>query len=245
MIYFFSDVHLGLFERNKEIERENLLVKFLEAISEDCQKLFIVGDLFDFWFDFKTVIPRNFFRTISSLYKLKTKGIEIFYFMGNHDFGHYNFFETELGIPVIPNDLEIVLSGKKFFISHGDGKIPNDYGYFFLKKILRNRIAQKLYRFIHPDIGIWLASHSSKKSRYYSQHRNPIDVDPLFEFAKTKIEEGFDFVVMGHSHHVSYINHQHGIYVNLGDWFAEPMFARFNGDSIALMKVKEYTNIVG
>lgn len=239
MIYFFSDVHLGFFDRNKETEREGMLVAFLESISHNCEKLFIVGDLFDFWFDYKTVIPRHFFRTISTLHKLKTLGVEIFYIMGNHDFGHYNFFEMELGIPIIPNDLEIVLSGKKFLISHGDGKIPNDYGYLVLKKILRNRLAQKLYRLIHPDLGIWLASRSSQKSRSYTQNRNPIVPDPLFEFAKAKIEEGYEFVVMGHTHQANCINYQGGTYVNLGDWFNDPTFAQFDGNSIALLKVKE------
>ena len=138
MIYFISDAHLG--HEKKDINRtvEDTLIAFLGKIQSDCEKLFIVGDLFDYWFEYKSVIPKIYIRTLAALINLKDKGIPIEYIMGNHDFGHYKYFEEEMGIPVFRDDIEREINGKKFYISHGDGKSYNDTGYLILKKILRN-----------------------------------------------------------------------------------------------------------
>ncbi|MCX7880252.1 MAG: UDP-2,3-diacylglucosamine diphosphatase [Ignavibacteria bacterium] len=239
MVYFISDVHLGFFDCKTEYQRETLLVDFLNAIENDCKILILVGDLFDFWFDYRYVIPKHFYRTLAKIYDLVCKNIEIVYLMGNHDFGHYRFFDEEYGIKVLENDLELDIYGKKFYITHGDGKIKNDFGYGILKKILRNRISQKLFRLIHPDLGIWLAAKSSKRSRNFSQKNTNLDNSSLFEFAKQKIEQGFDIVVAGHSHRLEFQKYKDGIYINLGDWLNEPHFAKFNGESIALYSVRE------
>ena len=132
MIYFFSDVHLGLLSRAEDKIREELLLKFLDKIRNDCERLFIVGDLFDYWFEYKTVIPKYFFRTIHMLYEMRREGIEIEYVMGNHDFGHKDFFQSELDIYVHKDDIERELYGNKFYISHGDGKSHKDTGYKIL-----------------------------------------------------------------------------------------------------------------
>lgn len=240
MIYFISDIHFGFFERKTEILREQIFFDFLQKIEISCQKLFIVGDLFDHWFDYAKVIPKDYYRIVSRLYDFKKNGKEIIYLMGNHDFGHYKFFEDELGIEVIDGDLEIEISGKKFYISHGDGKIPKDYGYLLLKKILRNQMAKKFYRLIHPDIGIAIAANSSKQSRKHNSSKYKINSDPLLDFARKKIEEGFDYVVLGHTHRSGITNYGKGTYVNLGSWLDIPRFAYFDGNEIQLLEVENF-----
>lgn len=239
MVYFISDLHLGYFEGEKEKKREGLFLSFLDYIATEGNSLVIVGDLFDYWFDYKFVIPKKFYRIVSKLAEIKSKGTEIIYLMGNHDFGHYKFFQEELGIEIHTEDLELILNGKKFFISHGDGKITNDKGYLILKKLLRNRSIQKLFRLLHPDLGLWLAISSSRKSRNYTTKREKKDFNSLFEFAKKKIEEGFDFVIMGHSHKSEYKEYLDKIYINLGDWFTTPLCACFDGSKIELIEIKK------
>ncbi len=237
MYYFISDVHLGFYPRERERERERILINFFEKIASDCQTLFIVGDLFDYWFEYKTVIPRDYIHTLSALLSLRKKNIEIEYLMGNHDFGHKDFFQNELGIQVYRNDIERELNGKRFFISHGDGKIKNDNAYLILKKILRHPLSNKLYRLIHPDWGIKLASSSSKGSRNYTEKKNFGEIDSLMEFAKSKIGDGFDYVIMGHRHRVAIEKINNGYYINLGDWFKNIHFGKFDGEFFHLTPI--------
>lgn len=240
MIYFISDIHFGFYERKIEQKREQLFFDFLQVIQDNCKKLYIVGDLFDHWFDYKKVIPREFFRIVSKLYEFKANGRDIVYLMGNHDFGHYNFFNQDLGIDVLEEDLEVEIFGKKFFISHGDGKIPGDYGYLFLKKILHNPFSKMLYRLIHPDIGISIAMNSSKHSRKYNINKFKSKSDLLHDFARLKIASGFDFVILGHTHQPGIFNFDKGTYVNLGSWLDSPKFAYFDGNKIQLIEVENF-----
>ncbi len=239
MIYFISDVHLGILKRDEDRLREDLLIGFLEKISDNCTKLFIVGDLFDYWFEYRTVIPKYFYRTLFTLKQMRLKGIEIEYVMGNHDFGHRTFFGSELDIPIYTNDIERELYGKKFYISHGDGKSYKDTGYKILKKILRNRTAQFLYRMIHPDIGIALASTSSRKSRVYTDKKNYGDREGMRDFAEKKISEGYDYVIMGHRHKLIRERIGTGTYINLGEWIHFPSYAVFDGQDIETGSVRE------
>ena len=239
MIYFLSDVHLGFEDRALDKKREDLLLKTLDVVSEDCRTLVILGDLFDFWFEYKTVIPKIFYRTITKLYEIKQNGIEIIYLMGNHDFGHKSFFSDELGVEIIKDDVEIVFYGKRFYLSHGDGKSFYDSIYNFLKKILRNPISLYFYTKLHPDLGIKLASGSSKESRKHTSKKKYGDVEGMEQFAGKKIEEGFDYVVMGHRHKLIMKKLGNGFYVNLGDWLHEPHIGRFDGDKFELIKVKD------
>ncbi len=240
MIYFFSDVHLGLLERDKDREIEDLLLAFLDKASENAETIAILGDLFDYWFEYKTVVPKYFYRTLTKLESLVRRGIEIVYVMGNHDFGHLDFFEKELGIPVHDADIEREFYGKKFYLSHGDGKALNDAGYLVLKKILRSPLSNKLYRKIHPDCGIGLASSSSKTSRTYTDKRTYGVRDGLQIFAEKKISEGFDYVVMGHMHLPKFVPIEKGYYLNLGAWFEEAVFGMFDGERLSLNKTKEF-----
>jgi len=250
MYYFISDLHLGFLKREEDKSREDVFLDLLKKISIDAQEIFLVGDIFDFWFDYNTVIPKYFYRTLAEIYNLKSKNIKINYLIGNHDFGHYKFFEDELGINIIKDDLSIKLGDKKFYISHGDGKALNDYGYLLLKKVLRSKISNYLYRIIHPDIGISLASNSSQKSRNFTDKKNYSDDDGLKQFAINKIEEGYDYVIMGHKHRKEYHKHnynnssmkQSGTYINLGEWFNSPQIGIFNGFDFELMAVEKFLN---
>lgn len=235
MIYFVSDIHLGLFERKQDIKREDVFLHFLNKISQDCDKLYLVGDIFDYWFDYDSVIPKYFYRTLAALYDLR-KRCEIEFVIGNHDFGHISFFEEELGIPVHGVDIERNHSGKRLYISHGDGKDPNDKGYLFIKKIMRAPISLALYLKLHPNIGIKLASSSSKKSRDYTSKKDFGDKDAMLNFAKNKIDEGCDYVIMGHRHKAETTHYKHGLYVNLGEWIRAPHYGVFDGEKFDLVK---------
>lgn len=248
MYYFISDVHLGFYKREKDKPREELFLKLLDKLSINSEKIYLVGDIFDFWFDYNTVIPKDFYRILTKLSELKSKGIDIVYLMGNHDFGHNKFFKEELGIEVIQTDIEITLQNKKIYIAHGDGKAYNDTGYLILKKILRSNWANKIFRFLHPDFGIWLASNSSKSSRSYTDKKDFSEKDGLKDFAITKIEEGFDYVIMGHKHKKNFLKHEYeksgklryGYYVNLGEWFNDPQIGIFGNGELKLSSVKEF-----
>lgn len=245
MIYFISDVHLGYGAKESYRKREEELLAVLDSISKDCEHLYIVGDLFDYWFEYNTVIPREFYRTLNALKELRLRGISIDYVMGNHDFGHQNFFQDELDIPIYRDDTEFIIKGKKFLLSHGDGKVYGDWGYLILKSILRNKFNIKLFQWLHPDIGIRLASHSSHVSRDSTSETELREPNGLTDFAKKKIiEDGYDVVVMGHQHKPLMLevqeNGHKGTYINLGDWLQHRTFACFDGVTIRHCKVDDY-----
>lgn len=236
--YFISDLHLGLESKEQENRKEKILEGFLESVQGNCEKLFILGDLFDYWFEYKRVLQKGYFRTFTALHNLRESGTEIHYLIGNHDFLHRDFFENEIGCRIYNEEVEIEIEKKKFFLGHGDGLVANDKGYRILKKILRNRITQKLYSFLHPDFGIWLASSTSKTSRDYTTKKNYGEIDGLFETAKTKIDEGYDYIVFGHSHNLSYKKYKSGIYINLGSWLEKPRVGKFSNNKFEIIDWK-------
>ena len=235
---FISDIHLGLESKELEKQKEKLLVKFLYYAKENCDELFIVGDLFDYWFEYKRVYQKGFFRTLTALQDLTEGGIKVHYFIGNHDFMHSTFFRDEIGVELYEDSLSTVLNNKKFFIAHGDGLVKNDYGYLILKKILRNKALQKIYSWLHPDIGISLASSTSKTSRDYTSKKDYGDKDGLFETAKLKIDEGFDYVLFGHLHRRVFKQYKHGYYINLGTWLDNPCYGKFKNNSFEIIECK-------
>ncbi len=239
MIYFVSDVHLGFQNRNEDKMRETLFINFLKKIQDNCTQLFLLGDIFDYWFEYKTVIPAYFYRTLTIFHNFIEAGIKIEYLMGNHDFGHLNFFRNELGIDVIKHDIERELYGKKFYLSHGDGKSYNDQYYLMLRRILRNQTCQKLYSKLHPDCGIYFALNSSRKSRKYTNNKKYGDSDGMHDFARKKLEEGFDYVIMGHRHLAEVCIYNEKKYINLGEWLAAPHYGKFDGTKFELIKVQE------
>jgi len=232
---FISDIHLGLQSKEIEKNKERILVRFLEFAQDNCSELFIVGDLFDYWFEYKRVYQKGFFRTLTALQDLTEKGIKVHYFIGNHDFMHANFFKDEIGVKMYDDQLDVVLNGKKFFIAHGDGMVKNDLGYNILKKILRNKTLQKLYSWLHPDLGISLASRTSKTSRDYTAKKDYGEVDGLFEAAKNKIDEGYDYVLFGHLHKRCFEQYKKGYYINLGSWLDSPCYGRFENSKFEIV----------
>jgi len=243
LTFFFSDVHLGLGEPERSREREMLVVRFLDALVEArAERVYIVGDLFDYWFDYRTSIPRGFTRTLGALARLADSGTAVEYLIGNHDFGHRDYFQNELGVRIHADDIEHVLHGRRCYIAHGDGKAFNDRGYLMLRAVLRARAAQLLFRALHPDLGIGTAAWASRRSRahtlakYYGDEKTG-ESDGLSAFARRKIEEeGCDLVVMGHSHNVRRTQYRGGTYINLGTWLKEPTYLALDAEICALRR---------
>ncbi len=225
---FISDIHLGLQQKEIEKVKERKLVKLLNFAAENCCELFIVGDLFDYWFEYRRVYQKGYFRTLTALQDLTEAGIKVNYIIGNHDFMHRNFFEDEIGVKLFHDGIERVLNGKKFFIAHGDGLVINDTGYNILKKIMRNKLLQNLYSLIHPDFGVALASNTSKTSRDYTAKKDYGELDGLFDAAKLKIDQGYDYVLFGHLHKRIFEYYKNSAYINLGSWLDTPCYGIFN-----------------
>jgi len=227
---FISDVHLGLKKNEEEKQKEELLVKFLRFAKDNCNELFILGDLFDYWFEYKRVYQKGFFKTLTALKEVTENGVKVHYLIGNHDFMHLDFFEKEIGVLLYESDISTVLNGSKFYLAHGDGLVKNDLGYKILKKILRNKFIQKMYSIIHPDLGISLASRSSKASRGHTSKKKYGEEDGLFTFAKEKIDSGFDYVLLGHLHRRSFNKYKNGFYINLGSWLDAPCYGIYKNN---------------
>jgi UDP-2,3-diacylglucosamine hydrolase len=234
-IYFFSDAHLGLGSAEEDRQKELRLVRFLNFIQKDAAQVYIVGDLFDYWFEYKTVVPKNYFRLFSKLAELAESNIRLFFIAGNHDFWVKNYFRDALGMEVHFNPVEAEINGKRFLIHHGDGLLKDDLGYKILKKILRSKINIFLFSLIHPDVSGRLARWSSHTSRRYTSSRK-YESTGMENFAAQKIKEGYDFVVMGHNHIPSCQTIDGGTYVNLGDWIYENTYAVFDGTKLKLKK---------
>ncbi len=238
-IFFFSDVHFGLHDKQIEKEKEQRVLSFLSYVQKNGSELFILGDLFDYWFEYKYVIPRGYHHVLSRLASLVENGVKLHYVAGNHDFWLKDFFPDELGIPVYKDPFGITLLGKRFYIHHGDGLALNDSGYRILKKILRSRVSIFLYSLVHPDWTAPVARSSSKTSREYTGNKDFGETDGMVRFAKEKIHEGYDYVIMGHRHKPMEQKINGGLYLNLGDWISYNTYAEFDGKNI---KLKEWKN---
>ena len=199
--------------------------------------------MFDFWYEYNKYIPKIYF---SFLYKLKflvNKGIEIHYLAGNHDFYLGQFFDKEIGIKTWPDEYEFQLADKKFYLWHGDGLGKKDGAYRFLKKILRSKINQKIFKWIHPDVGFSIARWMSGSSRKYTNQLNHLrDESDYFHFAEQLFKKGIDYVLMGHRHNPLTHNVGDKKYINLGDWITYFTYAVFDGQNLQL---KEYKNNIG
>lgn len=216
---FMSDVHLGIESREREAARETRLLDFLRSLPGRASHLYIVGDLFEFWFEYATAIPRRYFSLLRALDETRERGVSITCMAGNHDFWLGRFLSDELGIRTVDGTLAVEHQGRRVWLHHGDGLMGGDLGYKVLRRVLRNPASLALYRWIHPDIGIpfahW-ASHWSRSSRV----RRPLDGERMFrELAAPRFAEGFDAVMIGHFHRVyEQRDNGHAFFV-LGDWF--------------------------
>lgn len=241
-IYFLSDFHLGAPDYEHSITREKKIVAFLDTIKPDAAEIFIVGDIFDFWYEYKTVVPKGYVRLLGKLAEITDAGIPIHFFIGNHDMWMRGYFEKELNIPVYAEPKIFEWNGKKFYIGHGDGLGPGDHGYKFIKKIFRNRFCQWLFGLLHPTWGIGIANYFSRKSRAKTGNSDAIflgeDKEWLVIYSREILaKEHFDYFVFGHRHLPLDIRlSKNSRYINLGDWINYFTYAVFDGNDLALKK---------
>src|SRR5690606_551383 len=241
-IYFASDNHLGAPTAQASRPREQKFVAWLDSIKHDAAVIFLLGDLFDFWFEYKKVVPKGFVRTLGKLAELRDSGIEIYFFVGNHDLWMDNYFETELNIPVFHEPKEFKFNGKTFFIGHGDGKGPGDKGYKRMKKVFTNPFAKWLFRWLHPDCGVRLAQYLSVKNKLISGEEDKEflgeDKEWLVAYSKRKLEQKhYDYFVFGHRHLPMEIKlSDSSVYFNLGDWIGHYTYGVFDGENFELKR---------
>lgn len=241
-VYFASDNHLGAPTSKDSLPREKKFVTWLDSIKEDAGAIFLMGDLFDFWFEYKTVVPKGFTRTLGKLAELTDAGIPITYFVGNHDLWMNGYFEEELNIPVYHKPQQYDINGTTFFIGHGDGLGPADKGFKRMKKVFTNRFCQWLFRWLHPDLGVRLAQHLSINNKIISGDADAKflgeDKEWLVQYCKRKLEsQHYDHFIFGHRHLPMEIDlNGKSRYTNLGDWISYFTYAVFNGEKLSLEK---------
>lgn len=238
-VYFASDQHFGAPNGQDSLVREKIFVQWLDEIKSDCQVLFLLGDLFDFWFEYKQVVPRGFVRVLGKLAELADSGIQIYFFTGNHDLWMRDYLHKEIGITVFKDRQYFMIDGKSFFIAHGDGLGPGDKGYKWMKKLFTNKIAQFLFYLLHPDFAVWLGINTSRKNKLISGQEDVKflgeENEWLVQYVKRKLQdEHFDYFIFGHRHLPMQIKIQNSTYVNLGDWVSYFTYARFTNNQLEL-----------
>ena len=239
-IYFASDHHLGAPTAEESAPRERIFVAWLDYIKADAGALFLLGDLFDFWFEYKTVVPKGFVRVLGKLAELADAGIPIHFFVGNHDLWMLDYLEKEIGIKVYHQARDFTFNDQHFFIGHGDGLGPGDKGYKRMKKIFTNRFLQWCFRWLHPDIGMRLGHYLSVKNKLISGEEDAVFLGEkeewLVQYAQRKYQEkARDYFVFGHRHiPLDLPVEAHARYINLGDWITHYTYAVFDGETLEL-----------
>lgn len=237
-IYFASDIHLGLPNHEKSLKREKLFVKWLDEVKLDAKEIYLLGDIFDFWFEYKRAIPKGFSRFLGKICEITDSGIPVHFFTGNHDMWIFDYLPQETGVIVHKQPLVKEFSGKKFYLAHGDGLGPGDYSYKLLKRIFASKFSQWLFARFHPNLGIGIANSWSTHSRY-SRETRPFegeDKEWLVLYSKELLaKEHYDFLVYGHRHQPSDIKlNEKSRYINLGDWLSHYTYAEFDGENMSL-----------
>ena len=243
-IYFLSDFHLGSPDFETSLQREKKIVAFLESIRSETQELFLVGDLFDFWFEYNKVVPKGYTRLLGCIASFTDAGIPVHFFVGNHDMWVKDYFQQELGMKVYFEPARFEFSGKHFLVGHGDGLGPGDYGYKRLKKIFRNPICQWLFGLLPPRIGLGIANYSSNKSRTTTGTSDGLflgeEKEWLIQYCRKKLEtNAYEYLVFGHRHLPIDFQFPGGArYVNLGDWIRYFTYAVFDGNNLELVSLR-------
>lgn len=238
-IYFASDFHLGVQGKKTSKDRELQIVQWLKSIERDCAKLFLVGDVFDYWFEYKHTIPKGYTRLLGQLATMTDNGVEVHFFVGNHDMWVKNYFTEELNINVHFSEKEFNLLGKSFLIGHGDGLGPGDRTYKLIKKILRNPFLQWCFSILHPTIGLALMRYFSNHSRD-SQDEEPIQNiqdEWLVKYCEDQLKtSSYDFFIFGHRHKaIDYtLSNQQSRYINLGEWLEICSYGVWDGTQFAI-----------
>lgn len=242
-IYFLSDFHLGAPDPQKSLEREKIIVSFLEKIREDAAVIFIVGDMFDFWYEYKRVVPKGFTRILGKLAEISDSGIQLHFFVGNHDMWMNDYFIRELNMPTYFEPKEFNFNGKDFLIGHGDGLGPGDHGYKAMKKVFRNPFCQWAFGILPPYFGMGLANYFSRKSREATGKHEEVfmgeENEWLITYCKEELKKkNYDYLVFGHRHLPIDFKFNNGSrYINLGDWIRYFTFATFDGEQLKLESI--------
>ncbi|MFZ4399760.1 MAG: UDP-2,3-diacylglucosamine diphosphatase [Bacteroidales bacterium] len=243
-IYFISDSHLGVPDYETSLKREKLMVKWLDEVKKDATEIYLLGDIFDFWFEYKTVVPKGYVRLLGKLAEISDAGIKLNYFTGNHDMWIYDYFEKELNATIFKEPIQKIYGNYKFYIGHGDGLGPDDHGYKFIKKVFSNRFNQWLFARLHPNFGIGLALYFSKKSRIANGNTDEVflgeDKERLIVYAKEILKkEHFDFFIFGHRHLPLDLKiAENSRYLNIGDWVKSFTYIEFDGEHLKLKYFK-------
>ncbi len=244
-IYFASDFHLGVPSFEESLIREKKVVKWLDEIKHDAEEIFLVGDIFDFWFEYKRAVPRGFTRLLGKLSEITDSGIPVHVFTGNHDMWIFDYLPKECGVILHKEPIERSFGGKSFLIGHGDGLGPGDKGYKFIKKVFASPLCQWLFARLHPNFGIWLANRSSGYSRSVTGDSDRIflgeENEWLIVYCKEiLLKKHYDHFVFGHRHLPMEIDLPGGSkYTNLGEWLHSYTYAVFDGSNLELKKYKD------
>lgn len=249
-IFFASDFHLGAPNYEKSLAREKKVVRWLDTIADEAEEIYLLGDVFDFWFEYKRAIPKGFVRIQGKLAELTDSGIKINWFIGNHDMWIFDYIPKELGVNLIRTEIVRTYGNKKFFIGHGDGLGPGDRGYKFLKKVFRSPISQWLFARLHPNFGIGLANLSSQKSRaataesdakFYGEEK-----EMLIQYCKAKLkEDSYDYFIFGHRHlPIRFKLNEKSTYINIGDWINYFTYGEFDGENFYLKTFEPNKDVV-
>jgi len=213
--------------RDRQIET---VVRFLKEQGEQAESIFLDGDLFDFWFEWRQSVPGGSFRVLAELHRLVKAGKRIVYLAGNHD-GHLGRFLTdEVGLEISREPLDVEIAGQKIHLIHGDGLAPSDRGYRILRGLVRWKPTEAIFRLVHPDFGIWFAHRLSGYSRHHLSPQNDFGAEPYREYAKSKLDSGLNYVVIGHRHYSEFVGHQNGGYIAIGDWMNSGSYGYLGND---------------
>ncbi len=233
-LYFMSDAHLGARPAAAEARERRRVHDFLAWLPGRARTLYVVGDLFDFWFEYRTAIPRDLFSTLAALQHLRQRGVEIVVLNGNHDFWLGSFLHESLGITTVDGALPVTAQGRRLWLHHGDGLVGGDLGYRMLRGVLRSPVAIRLYQMLHPDLGIPLAHAVSGLSRRSRGHA-PLQPERLWrEIALPRFAEGFDGVLVGHFHHVHEQREGARQFMVLGDWIEHFSYAKLEDGALTM-----------
>ena len=242
-VYFVSDFHLGVPNYESSLDREKKIVRWLSLLQKDAAALFLMGDVFDFWFEFKHVIPKGFVRLQGKLAELTDAGIPVYWFTGNHDMWIFDYFTKELTIPIFRDPERFSINNKTFYIGHGDGLGPGDGFYKFIKNVFRNRFFQEWFRITPPSIGMGIAHYWSRSSRITGLKKEKFLGDDEWLLAFSKKQEAIahnDYYIFGHRHlPLDLAVADNSRYINLGEWVNYFTYAVFDGESVKLLEFKE------
>jgi UDP-2,3-diacylglucosamine hydrolase len=244
-LFFASDFHLGAPDWEKSKVREKKIIRWLDSIQEEAAAIFLVGDIFDFWFEYREAIPKGYIAFISKISQLRDQGIPILFFTGNHDLWMGDYFTKELGIPVYTHPIELSVEGKKILVGHGDGLGPGDNFYKLLKKVFTNPFAQWLFKWLHPDLGIRLAKAWSGHSRITNTEKNENhflgEREWLWSYCKElNSKNPHDFYIFGHRHlPLELPVGEKSIYFNLGEWVTQHTYLEFDGKTGKLLSFEK------